>query len=221
MRGMARKLVLVALAGLLPLGLAAQAAQHPDTVRANARGQTQGRTFTRQPAGTAWRVDPTHSEVGFRVRHLLGRVRGQFTEWSGVIVTRGTDWQKGTVNIVIRSRSIDTNNDGRDADLRSPRFFATDSFPEITFESTGIVAEESKFEMSGLLTIKGHTHPVVFRGQYLGLGPDQNDKERIAFDGTAVINRHDYGITWNQVVDRGSLLGDEVELEIAVEAVRN
>ena len=213
-----RTLALAALALLLPLGLSAQT---PDEFRAAAAGKTQGRTFTRPPVGTVWRIDPTHSEVGFRIRHLLGRVRGQFTEWSGSVVTRGEKWEKGTVNIVIRSRSIDTNNDGRDADLRSPRFFAADSFPEITFESTGIVAEDQKFEMSGLLTIKGTTRPVVFTGTYLGIGGDQNGKERIAFDGTAMINRRDFGIFWNQALDRGNLLGDEVELEIALEAVRS
>ena len=211
-------LALAALALLLPGGLAAQT---PDEFRAAAAGKTQGRTFTHPPVGTVWRIDPTHSEVGFRIRHLLGRVRGQFTEWSGAVVTRSENWEKGTVNIVIRTRSIDTNNDGRDADLRSPRFFNTDSFPEITFESTGIVAQDQRFEMSGLLTIKGSTRPVVFTGTYLGIGEDPNGKERIAFDGTATIDRRDFGITWNQVLDRGNLLGEAVELEIAVEAVRN
>ncbi len=210
-----RKLLLLAgLAVALPGGLQAQ---QPDA----ARPADQRRTFTRQPAGTAWRIDPTHSEVGFRIRHLLGRVRGQFTDWSGVIVTRGEDWTRGTVNISIRSRSIDTNNRGRDADLRSPRFFAADSFPEITFESTGIVAQDNRFEMSGLLTIRGHTHPVVFTGEYAGIGRDHNGKERIAFDGTAMLDRRDFGITWNLPLDRGTRLGEEVEIEVAVEAVRS
>ncbi len=213
-----RTLALAVLALLLPGSLAAQT---PDEFRAAAAGKTQGRTFTHPPVGTVWRIDPTHSEVGFRIRHLLGRVRGQFTEWSGTVVTRSENWEKGTVNIVIRSRSIDTNNEGRDGDLRSPRFFNTDSFPEITFESTGILAQDQRFEMSGLLTIKGTTRPVVFTGTYLGIGGDANGKDRIAFDGTAVINRRDFGIFWNQALDRGNLLGDDVELEIAVEAVRN
>ena len=167
MRTVSRLLLAAGLAVSLPAALTAQS---PDQMRANAAGKTQGRTFTREPVGTAWRVDPTHSEVGFRIRHLLGKVRGQFTEWRGTIVTRGEDWARGTVNIMIQSASITTNNSGRDADLRSPRFFSVDSFPEITFESTGIVAENNQFEMSGLLTIKGNTHPVVFKGEYLGIG---------------------------------------------------
>lgn len=199
------------LAGLLGLVSAGVSAQAP------------AKTYTKVPVGAGWRVDPNHSEVGFRIRHLVGRVRGQFTDWEGIIVTKDTDWTHGTVNVTVRTRSINTGNPSRDMDLRSPRFFAVDSFPTMTFESTGLVAstdQSDNFEMSGLLTIKGHTHPVVFRGQYRGLQRDMNGKERLAFDGTAYINRKDFGITWNQVVEAGNLLSDDVEIEISLEAVR-
>ena len=126
--------------------------------------RAQDATYTRPPVGTTWRIDPAHSEVGFRIRHLVGRVRGQFTEWQGTIVTNEGDWSRGTVNVSIKTASIDTRNSARDEDLRSPRFFAADSFPLITFESTGIIAQNTQFEMSGLLTMKGKTRPVVFRG---------------------------------------------------------
>lgn len=183
----------------------------------------QGKTFTNPPVGSGWRVDPSHSEVGFRIRHLVGRVRGQFLIWDGVIVTRDTDWTHGTVNVTVQTRSITTGNTARDQDLRSSRFFSVDSFPTMTFESTGLVISpdtSNSFEMSGLLTIKGITHPVVFRGEYRGIARDPNGKERVAFDGTAFIHRKDYGITWNQVLEAGTLLSDEVELEISIEAVR-
>lgn len=183
----------------------------------------QGRTFTRPPVGSGWRVDPAHSEVGFRIRHLVGRVRGQFLDWEGVIITRDSDWTHGTVNVTVRTASVSTGNTARDQDLRSPRFFAVDSFPTMTFESTGLVTSRdstNNFEMSGLLTIKGHTHPVLFRGVYRGTERDTNGKERLAFDGSAYINRKDFGITWNQVVEAGNLLSDEVQIEIALEAVR-
>src|SRR5574338_474922 len=190
---------------------------------AGVSAQAQGRSYTKVPVGSGWRVDPNHSEVGFRIRHLVGRVRGQFTDWEGIIVTRDTDWTHGTVNVTVRTRSIDTGNPSRDLDLRSPRFFSVDSFPTMTFESTGLVTgadQSNNFEMSGLLTIKGHTHPVVFKGQYRGLQRDMNGKQRLAFDGTAYINRKDYGITWNQVVEAGNLLSDDVEIEISLEAAR-
>ena len=183
----------------------------------------QGTTYTRPPVGSGWRVDPAHSEVGFRIRHLVGRVRGQFLDWEGMIVTRDTDWTHGSVNVTVRTRSISTGNTARDQDLRSPRFFSVDSFPTMTFESTGLVMstdQRNNFEMGGLLTIRGHTRPVVFRGQYQGIERDANGKERLAFDGTATINRKDFGISWNQIVEAGNLLSDEVEIEISLEAVR-
>jgi polyisoprenoid-binding protein YceI len=170
--------------------------------------------------GSGWKIDTQHSEVGFRIRHLVGRVRGVFDDWDGVLVTRDQDWTHGTVNVNVKTRSIDTRNSARDADLRSPRFFSVDSFPAMTFESTGLIATNNNFEMGGLLTIKGRTHPVTFRGQYRGIARDMNGRERIAFDGTALINRRDFGLTWNQALEAGSLLSDDVEIEIAVEAVR-
>jgi len=194
-----RAMAIVALAAGLSLAT---------TAGAEAQGTTQGRTFTRVPVGTTWRVDPTHSEVSFRIRHLAGRVRGFFTEWD-----------RGTVNVTVRTKSIDTRNEARDADLRSPRFFNVDSFPTMTFESTGLVVENNTFEMSGLLTLKGNTHPVVFKGSYLGTMRDQGGKERMAFDGTALINRRDFNLTWNQILDDGTLLSDSVEIEIAIEAI--
>ncbi len=137
-----------------------------------------------------------------------------------MLITKDEDWSHGTVNVTIRTRSIDTRKDARDNDLRSPRFFSTDSFPLETFENTGLIQTSSNFEMSGLLTIKGHTHPMLFTGQYRGIERDQNGKERIAFDGAALINRRDYGLTWNQTLENGAMLSDAVDLEIAIEAVR-
>jgi polyisoprenoid-binding protein YceI len=180
----------------------------------------QAKTYTKVPVGSGWKIDVAHSEVGFRIRHIVGRVRGQFTDWEGILVTKDADWSHGTVNVTIKTRSVDTRNEARDNDLRSPRFFSVDSFPTMTFESTGLIQTNSNFEMGGLLTIKGHTHPVVFKGQYRGIERDQNGKERIAFDGTALINRQEYGLTWNQTLENGAMLSDAVELEIAIEAVR-
>lgn len=178
------------------------------------------RTYTKVPVGSGWRIDTQHSEVGFRIRHMVGRVRGLFTDWEGILVTKDADWTHGTVNVTIKTASIDTRNTARDSDLRSSRFFAADSFPVITFESTGILATATTFEMGGLMTIKGRTRPVVFKGQFRGIVRDANGKERIAFDGTTLINRKDFGLVWNQALEKGTLLGDDVEIEIAVEAVR-
>jgi polyisoprenoid-binding protein YceI len=171
-------------------------------------------------SGAKWVVDVLHSQIDFRVRHLLGRVRGTFTNWYAVIETRGPDWRQGTVSVTVQTASLNTGNAYRDADLRSNRFFAADIFPRILFEGTGIVATDSTVELSGILTIKGRSHPVTFRGQYRGVARDPEGHERIAFEASAVVDRRDYGITWNEIVDGNSLIGNEVEIIIALEAVR-
>ena len=191
----------------------------PGALAAQTSGST--KTFTKPAAGGIhWVIDPNHSEVTFRIRHILGRVRGSFTRFNATLVTSTGDWRNGTINVYIQSKSISTNNEARDADLRSPRFFAADSFPLITFESTGIVAGNNTFEMGGLLTIRGVTHPVVLTGEYRGLTKDENGKERVAFEGSTLINRKQYNLDWNQTLESGAMLGDDVEIEIALEAMR-
>jgi polyisoprenoid-binding protein YceI len=179
------------------------------------------RASSRIPSsGTRWLVDPVHSQVDFRVRHLVGRVRGTFDDWFGVIVTQDDDWTHGTVNVTVHTRSVNTGNPNRDADLRSDRFFATDSFPRMMFESTGIVATDSTVEIGGILTIKGRARHVVLTGQYRGTAKDYVGEKRIAFDATTVVNRQDFGLTYREMVNGVPGIGDEVEITIAIEAVR-
>ena len=172
------------------------------------------------PGDTRWVVDPVHSQVDFRVRHLVGRVRGTFRDWYGLLVTRDTDWTAGTVSVSAQTRSLDTGNALRDADLRSNRFFAVDSFPSLTFRSTGIRTSDSTVQVRGILTIKGHAHPVVLTGQFLGIGRDAEGHQRIGFDASTTVDRRDYGMEWNQTVGGRDLIGNDVEISIAIEAVR-
>jgi len=161
-----------------------------------------------------------HSQVEFGIRHLLGRVRGSFSRWYGVIATQNADWTHGTVNVKVQTASINTGNAYRDADLRSPRFLDSDSFPAMTFESTDIKATDSTVVIGGLLTLKGHTRHVVLKGQFRGIGKDQEGKERIAFDASTVLDRRDFGINYNQLVEGSKMIGDDVEITIALEAVK-
>ncbi|HTS87781.1 MAG TPA: YceI family protein [Gemmatimonadales bacterium] len=167
-----------------------------------------------------WVVDIVHSQIGFKVRHLLGRVSGTFTDWYGVILTDDHDWRHGRVNVTIQTKSLTTGNDYRDADLRSPRFFSTDSFPEIKFQGTGMAVGDSTLDIIGLLTIKGVTHPITLRGTYQGLAEDQSGHERIAFEASAILDRRQYGIDWNATVGPNTLIGNEVEITIEMEATR-
>jgi polyisoprenoid-binding protein YceI len=186
-----------------------------------------GAAWAQEPGGAAsstgetrWVVDVVHSQIDFRVRHLVGRVRGTFTNWYAVIVTGNRDWRLGKVNVTVQTASLNTGNAYRDADLRSSRFFGVDSFPEITFLGTGIAASDTTLQIIGLLTIKGHTHPATFTGTYLGIAKDTQGYERIAFEATTTLDRRDFGIDWNAAVGQTSLIGNEVEITIALEAAR-
>ncbi len=171
-------------------------------------------------SATRWVVDLPHSQIDFRVHHLLGRVRGTFTNWYAVIVTRDRQWKNGQVNVTVQTSSLNTGNAYRDTDLRSPRFFATDSFPELTFKGSGLAVGDSTVEIPGLLSIKGHSHPVTLKGMYRGIADDGQHHERIAFEASTVLDRRDYGMEWNQTIGANTLIGNEVEITIALEAVR-
>jgi polyisoprenoid-binding protein YceI len=207
----------IAAGGLLTLTLlattTARAAAQTDPAAARGSGQIPS-------TGTRWVVDPVHSQVDFRVRHLVGRVRGTFDDWYGVIVTNDDDWTHGTVNVGVQTGSVNTGNLRRDADLRSGRFFASDSFPRMTFESTGIVAADSTVEIGGILTLKGRARRVVLVGQYRGIAKDYAGQQRIAFDATTRIDRRDFGVAYNEMVNGLPGIGNDVEITIAIEAIR-
>lgn len=171
-------------------------------------------------APAAWAIDPAHSEVTFRIRHFVTKVRGRFTDWTGTITGDPQDWSTGSVAVVIKSASINTGNDRRDADLRSPRFFSVDSFPEISFKSSKVEVSGESVTITGDLTMRGTTKPVVLKGSYLGLAPGKPG-DKVGFEAGTTINRTEYGITWNRAVEGGGvMLGDDVEISISIEANR-
>lgn len=169
---------------------------------------------------TKWRIDQAHSEITFRIRHMLGRIRGRFNTWQGTLLAAGTDWSTGTVSVTVEAKSIDTGNAARDADLRSDRFFAVEKYPEISFRSTRVELDGNDLTLVGKLKVRGQEHQVTFRGSYRGTVKDPNGNERVAFDAIASVDRNDFGIAWNQYVESGTRLGDTVDLELSVEAVR-
>ena len=171
-------------------------------------------------AVTVWTIDPAHSTISFRIRHLMSRVSGTFTQWKGTISADSGAWGQGSVSVRIRTASIDTRNDRRDADLRSSDFFDAAKYPELKFTSTSVQVSGDQLWINGDLMMKGVTRPVVLEGEILGLqtnGPPQ----RVSFHAATRINRLDWGITWNRAVEGGgALLGDEVEIDLSVEAIR-
>lgn len=168
-----------------------------------------------------WKIDVTHSELVFRIRHLVSRVNGTFREWQGTISADPSDWKAGQVDIVIQSASIDTRNERRDTHLRSADFFDVTNFPTIIFKSTGVKVEGNAVTLSGDLTIRGTTKPIVLAGEYLGTTGDGPNKQRIGFQVSTRINRLDYGVSWNRAAEGGGVvLGDDVEIQVTVAAVR-
>ena len=170
----------------------------------------------------AWRVDKTHSELTFQIRHFMSRVRGTYRDWRGTVnLPDPAKWENAGINVEIQTASIFTDNERRDADLRSSNFFSADSFPTITFKSTRIERNGDAGKIFGDLTIRGVTKPVVLDGRFLGLQSNANGSQRLGFEATTTINRLDYGVKWNRAVEGGGvMLGDEVKIDIAIEAVR-
>ncbi|MBM4187710.1 MAG: YceI family protein [Gemmatimonadetes bacterium] len=169
-----------------------------------------------------WQIDAAHSEITFRVRHFVTKVPGTFKTWEGTIVANPDNLGAGgSVSVTVQTGSVDTRHERRDNHLRSPDFFAADSFPTITFISTKVEAAGPKLTVTGDLTIRGTTRPVVLDGEFTGVfGPPVAKRQRIGFAATARINRLDYGLKWNRLVEGSNMLGDDVEIALTVEAVR-
>ncbi|NLC59263.1 MAG: YceI family protein [Armatimonadetes bacterium] len=168
-----------------------------------------------------YEIDAVHSTVGFRIRHLVGRVNGQFTKFAGTIVFDAAQPTRARVNATIEAASINTANERRDDHLRGADFFDVEKYPTLTFVSRKVTPKgKGRFQIQGDLTMRGVKRPVVMNAVYNGSGQDQQGRRRIGFTATTRLNRKDYAISWNQTLDRGgAVLGDEVEITLEIEAV--
>lgn len=167
-----------------------------------------------------WTIDPVHSEVMFRIRHFVSKVPGTFTQWAGTITADPANLAAGSVEVTIQSASINTGNERRDKHLKSPDFFAVDSFPTITFKSTKVELSGSDLKVTGSLTIRGVAKTVVLKGEYGGTAKGPDGKQRIGFTATTRVNRLDYGVKWNMLAEGSNMLGDDVDITLNIEAVR-
>lgn len=170
-----------------------------------------------------WEIDSSHSGIHFSIRHMvIAKVRGKFTRWSGTLRLQDGDLATGQVEAVIDASSIDTGVADRDTHLKSPDFLDVAQFPEITFRSSKVDARDaSALRVTGELTIHGVTREVVLDAEATGRAKDPWGNERIGFAAKTAIDRKDFGLSWNQVLEAGGLLvGDRLTIEIEVEAVR-
>jgi polyisoprenoid-binding protein YceI len=171
----------------------------------------------------SWTFDAAHTRIGFVARHaMVTKVRGNFNEFDGA-VTVPEDAAPATARVSIKAASIDTRNAQRDEHLRSNDFLAMDDYPEITFVSTGVdVTGPTSLELTGNLTIKGNTNSVTIPFEFEGAAVDPFGNVRAGFEGSVVINRKDYGVTWNAPLETGGVLvSEKITLEFEVSAIRN
>ncbi len=176
---------------------------------------------TELPAAGTWQVDPGHAEVGFVGRHfLLTKVRGRFTGVDATVEI-GEKIEDTTVRAVIEMATVDSGDQTRDDHLRSGDFFDVEQHPRATFESTSVTATGTDATMVGDLTIKGVSRPVTLAVEYLGHARDPWGNDRAVFSARGKINREDWGLVWNMVLESGGLLvSKEIELVLEIEAIR-
>ena len=171
-------------------------------------------------AGT-WDIDPSHSQLGFMVRHaMVTKTRGQFTDYAGSF-TIDPENVNNAANVVIQATSIDTGNADRDGHVRTGDFFEVETSPEITFVATDAkVTGDNEGVLTGDLTIKGVTKSIDLDVEFEGTNVDAYDLERIGLTASGSINRKDFGVDWQAPLNSGVMVSDKVVLEIEISAVK-
>lgn len=181
-------------------------------------------TIEQTAVGTTWAIDSVHSNVEFSVKHMMiSTVKGQFSEVEGTIEWDGESFETASVNARIDTSSITTFNEMRDNHLRTNDFFNAEQWPDITFRSARVeVTGGDRFKLHGDLTIRDVTRPVVLDTEFEGLIlQDAYGKSRAAFTATTEINRKDYGVSWNQILETGGVgVSDKVKITLHIAAVR-
>lgn len=164
-------------------------------------------------------IDAGHSEVGFKIRHLVSNVRGRFNNFSGTINMDPKNIQASSVELRIKADSIDTNQADRDKHLRAEDFFFVEKYPEITFKSDSVKpVGKNKYNVTGTLTMRGVSKKVTLPVTFTGEVKDPWGNTKAGFETATTLDRKDYGIVWNKAVDNGGvILGDDVEIEINLE----
>lgn len=169
-----------------------------------------------------WTLDANHSEVTFKVKHLvISSVSGKFKTFEGTVEAENEDFSDARISFSADVASIDTGNEQRDGHLQSPDFFDAASYPKITFVSTGITAKGSDFVVKGDLTVHGTTKPIELQAEFGGIQKDFYGNTVAGFEITGKINRKEFGLTWHGVTEAGSVVvSEDVKLAINAELIK-
>ncbi|PWI04506.1 polyisoprenoid-binding protein [Streptomyces sp. NWU339] len=170
-----------------------------------------------------WTLDPAHSSIAFVARHaMITKVRGTFEDFDGRLYLDGQHPGRSTADVTLKAASLNTRQKQRDQHLRSADFFHVEAHPELSFRST-LVQQLSAdtYRLTGDLSIKGVTRPVAWDLTHTGTATDPFGNERAGFEGSTTVDRTDWGLTWNSVLETGGVLvGEKVKLEFDVSAIR-
>ena len=191
---------------------------------------TTKRTTTMSTSGTTpntrtkWVLDPTHSELSFKIKHLMiSNVKGEFQKFNASIEAVGTDFAKARVQATMDAGSIYTNEENRDKHLRNADFFDAEQFPQLEFTGTSMEqVDGNDYKLKGDLTIKGITKPVTLEVEFGGKNTDPWGNEKLAFSLNGRINRKDWGLNWNSALETGGVLvSDEVRISAELQFVKH
>ena len=172
---------------------------------------------------TKWAIDPTHSEVQFKVKHLvISTVTGTFNSFEGFLDTDGEDFNGADASFSLDVSSIDTNVEDRDAHLKSEDFFSAEKYPNITFNGKLNKVSDEEYKLNGELTIRDVTKEVSFDATYGGSMVDGYGQHKAGFEVSGKINRKEFGLNWSMVTEAGGVVvGDDVKIELNVQVVRS
>lgn len=172
---------------------------------------------------THWTIDPLHSEVLFKIKHLvISTVTGSFTRFEGNVATAGEDFENAQVNFSIDVSSVHTGQEQRDAHLKNSDFFEIETYPRILFQSTSFIKTgESQYILTGNLTLKGITKEITLQVEYGGSEKDHFGNMKAGFEVSGTINRKEFGVSFNSLTESGGLaLGEQVKLSANIQLAR-
>lgn len=174
-------------------------------------------------ASTTWAIDPTHSEISFKVKHMMfTNVSGKFGKYAATVVTEDDNFDNAHIEFSADIDSVDTRNADRDTHLKSPDFFDAASHPKMTFKSTSFKkVDEGNYQLTGDLNLKGVSKSVTFPVEFSGLMTDPWGNSKVGLNIEGKLNRKDWGLNWNSAIEAGGVLvGEEVRLEIQLQFIK-